>query len=389
MPIKNRFAQLQGQIAEWRRDLHAHPELRFEEHRTGALVADRLRAFGCDEVIPGVGQTGVVGVIKGRTDTKGRVIAFRADMDALPILEATGLPHASTHTGRMHACGHDGHTAMLLGAAQYLAETRNFDGTVVLLFQPAEEGGGGAKAMLADGVMDRFRVNEVYGLHNWPGLPAGQFALREGPLMAATDFFEIEVTGRGGHGAMPHQTVDATLAGSAVVMALQQVVARNVDPLKPAVLSVCSLRTDTDAHNVIAGIARIKGTVRYLDPEVQDLIRSRIAEVATATAQAHGAEATLDYMPCVPATINTPDMAAHALAAAQAVSPVVRTDIAPVMGGEDFADMLGERPGAFVFLGNGDSAELHNPRYEFNDDAIPAGCSWFATLAETRMPLTA
>ncbi|NDW44745.1 amidohydrolase [Ruegeria sp. PrR005] len=387
MPVKNRFAELQDQIAEWRRDIHAHPEIRFEEHRTSALVAERLRAFGCDMVETGVGQTGVVGVIHGRESGSGRVMAFRADMDALPIAEATGLPHASTHAGKMHACGHDGHTAMLLGAAQYLAETRNFDGTVVLLFQPAEEGGGGAKAMLADGVMDRYGVSEVYGLHNWPGLPVGEFALREGPLMAATDFFEIRVQGRGGHGAMPHLTADATLAAAQLTVALQQVVARNVDPLKPAVLSVCSLRTDSDAHNVIADNALIKGTVRYLHPEVQSLIRSRIEAVATATAEAHGARAELNYMELVPATINPPTHMAYAAAAAQEVGGRIRTDIDPVMGGEDFADMLAERPGAFIFLGNGDSADLHHPAYEFNDAAIPAGCSWFATLAEQRMPL--
>ena len=387
MPVRNRFAELQDQIAEWRRDIHAHPEIRFEEHRTAALVADRLRAFGCDAVETGVGQTGVVGLIRGRQSTSGRVMAFRADMDALPITEATGLPHASTHPGKMHACGHDGHTAMLLGAAQYLAETRNFDGTVVLLFQPAEEGGGGAKAMLGDGVMDRHGVSEVYGLHNWPGLPAGQFALREGPMMAATDFFEIRVQGRGGHGAMPHLTADATLAAAQLTVALQQVVARNVDPLKPAVLSVCSLRTDSDAHNVIADSALIKGTVRYLHPEVQALIRARIAEVARATAEAHGAAAELNYMQLVPVTSNPAPGAAYAAEAARAVTGQAPLEIDPVMGGEDFADMLAERPGAFIFLGNGDSADLHHPAYEFNDAAIPAGCSWFATLAEQRMPL--
>ncbi|MCG6557766.1 amidohydrolase [Ruegeria sp. 1NDH52C] len=387
MPVRNRFAELQDQIAEWRRDIHAHPETRFEEHRTSALVAERLRAFGCDMVETGVGQTGVVGVIHGRQTGSGRVMAFRADMDALPITEATGLPHASTHPGKMHACGHDGHTAMLLGAAQYLAETRNFDGTVVLLFQPAEEGGGGAKAMLADGVMDRHGVTEVYGLHNWPGLPAGQFGLREGPMMAATDFFEIRVQGRGGHGAMPHLTADATLAAAQLTVALQQVVARNVDPLKPAVLSVCSLRTDSDAHNVIADSALIKGTVRYLHPEVQARIRARIAEVARATAEAHGATAELNYMQLVPVTSNPAPGAAHAAEAARAVTGQAPLEIDPVMGGEDFADMLAERPGAFIFLGNGDSADLHHPAYEFNDAAIPAGCSWFATLAEQRMPL--
>lgn len=387
MAIHNRFAEMHAEIAEWRQDIHANPELRFEEHRTSAFVASKLRAFGVDEVVEGVGGTGVVGLIHGRSRSSGRTIGFRADMDALPITEATGLPHASTNTGVMHACGHDGHTSMLLGAARYMAETRNFNGTVAVIFQPAEEGGGGARAMLDDGLMDRFVIDEVYGMHNWPGLPPGEFALREGPLMAATDFFELTVTGRGGHGAMPHQTVDATLAGSAVVVALQQVVARNVDPLKPAVLSVCSIHTDSTAHNVISGSALIKGTVRYLHPEVQGLIRARILEVAEATAAAHRGSATLDYMPCVPVTINPPDMTAHAIAAAKAVAGRVHTDIEPVMGGEDFSEMMIARPGAFIFVGNGDSAKLHNPAYEFNDATIPAGCSWFATLAEQRLPL--
>ena len=387
MPIKNRLAEMLPEITAWRHDLHAHPELRFAEHRTAALVADKLREFGCDAVVEGVGQTGVVGVIHGRSRESGRVIGFRADMDALPIIEATGVAHASSHSGAMHACGHDGHTAMLLGAAKYMAETRGFDGTVVLLFQPAEESGGGARAMVDDDVLDRFGVQEVYGLHNWPGLPVGAFAICEGPMMAAADFFDVTVRGKGGHGAMPHQTVDATVAAAQVVMALQQIVARNVDPLKPAVLSICALHTDSDTHNVIAGEAVLKGTVRYLHPEVQDLIRSRITQVAEATAIACGAEAVVDYRPCVPPMINAPDTAARAIAAARAVAGNVQTDIAPVMGGEDFADFLSERPGAFIFLGNGDSAALHHPHYDFNDDAIPAGCSWFATLAEQQMPL--
>jgi len=350
-------------------------------------VARKLRDFGCDDVVEGVGKTGVIGVIHGRGKGSGRVIGFRADMDALPITEATGLAHASTSPGKMHACGHDGHTAMLLGAAQYMAETRAFDGTVVLVFQPAEEGGGGARAMVDDGMLDRFGVQEIYGMHNWPGLPVGSFATRVGPLMAAADFFDIRLRGKGGHGAMPHQTVDTTVAAAQVVMALQQIVARNVDPLKPAVLSICALHTDSDTHNVIAGEAVLKGTVRYLHPEVQSLIRSRIDEVARATAAACGAEAVLEYRPCVPPTINAPETVAHAIAAAQAVAGAVQTDIAPVMGGEDFADFLTERPGAFIFVGNGDSAALHHPTYEFNDDAIAAGCSWFATLAEQQMPL--
>lgn len=387
MPVKNRIAEFQPEIAGWRQDLHAHPELRFDLPRTTAKVVALLREFGVDEVVEGVGQSGVVAVIKGRQTGSGRVIGFRADMDALPIIEATGLAHASTETGKMHACGHDGHTSMLLGAAKYLAETRNFDGTVVLAFQPAEEGGGGARAMVADGLMDRWGIQEIYGLHNMPDLPIGQFAIKSGPLLAAADFFEITVRGKGGHGAMPHQVVDTTLAASAVVMALQQVVSRNVPALNPAVLSVCGFATDTMAHNVIPDTVRLTGTVRTLDVETKQLIVRRLTEVATATATAFGAVAEVLYQDGVLPTINADEQTNYAMQAAESVAGAVKTDIEPSMGGEDFAEMLAARPGAFIFLGNGASAGLHHPKYEFNDEAIPAGCSWFATLAEQRMPL--
>jgi len=387
MPVKNRIAEFQPEIAAWRHDLHAHPELRFDLPRTTAKVAGLLREFGVDEVTEGVGQSGIVAVIKGRKTSSGRVIGFRADMDALPIHEATGLPHASTDAGKMHACGHDGHTSILLGVAKYLAETRNFDGTVVLAFQPAEEGGGGARAMVADGLMDRWKVNEIYGLHNMPDLPVGQFAIKPGPLLAAADFFEITVRGKGGHGAMPHQVNDTTLAAAAVVMALQQVVSRNVPALNPAVVSVCGFATDTMAHNVIPDSVRLTGTVRTLDVETKQLIVTRIAEIASATALAYGAVAELDYRDGVLPTINAPEQTTYAMQAAESVAGTVKTDIEPSMGGEDFADMLAVRPGAFILLGNGPSAGLHHPKYEFNDEAIPAGCSWFATLAEQRLPL--
>ncbi|WP_323036582.1 M20 aminoacylase family protein [Pararhodobacter sp.] len=387
MPVKNRIAEFQPEIAAWRQDLHAHPELRFDLPRTTAKVASLLRAFGVDEITEGIGQSGIVAVIKGRKSGSGRVIGFRADMDALPILEATGLPHASTSAGKMHACGHDGHTSILLGAAKYLAETRNFDGTVVLAFQPAEEGGGGARAMVADGLMDRWGIQEIYGLHNMPDLPTGHFAIKPGPLLAAADFFEITVRGKGGHGAMPHQVNDTTLAAAAVVMALQQVVSRNVPALNPAVVSVCGFATDTMAHNVIPDSVLLTGTVRTLDVATKKLIVQRIAEIATSTAQAYGAVAELDYQDGVLPTINAEDQTAFAIQAAQTVAGTVKTDIEPSMGGEDFAEMLAERPGAFILLGNGASAGLHHPKYEFNDEAIPAGCSWFATLAEQRMPL--
>ena len=385
MPIKNRLAELQGDIAAWRRDIHAHPELRFEEHRTSALVADKLRAFGCDEVVHGVGGTGVVGVIHGRAGGAGRVIGFRADMDALPINEATGLPHASTVPGKMHACGHDGHTAMLLGAARYLAETRNFDGSVVLIFQPAEEGSGGARAMIDDGLLERWKIEEVYGMHNWPGLPLGHFAVRDGPQMAAVDFFEISVQGRGGHAALPHLTVDTALAASHIVVALQSIASRNVDPLKTVVLSVGGLRSDTDTYNVIPDKVRLRGTVRYLDRPVQALVRQRLIAVAEATASAYGASAEVTYTERVAPTMNDPEAAGRAAEVARAVTGQVIRDMDPVMPGEDFSEMLARRPGAYLFIGNGDSADLHHPAYEFNDEAIPIGASWFAEMAERRL----
>ena len=391
MPVKNRIADLQPEIAAWRQDFHAHPELRFELPRTTARVEALLRDFGVDEITTGVGQSGIVAVIRGRQTASGRVTGFRADMDALPIFEATGLPHASTHAGQMHACGHDGHTSILLGAAKYLAETRNFDGTVVLAFQPAEEGGGGARAMVTDGLMDRWGIHEIYGLHNMPSLPVGQFAIKPGPLLAASDFFEIVVRGKGGHGAMPHLTADPTLASAAVIMALQQIVARQVPALGSAVLSVTGIATDTMAHNVIPDSVKLTGTARFLDKAVQEMVAQRLREVAEATAIAYGCKAEVEYMYGVGLTENEESSTHHAIAAARAVAGEagVATDIQPLMGGEDFSEMLAVRPGAFIFLGNGDSAGLHHPKYEFNDEAIPAGASWFATLAEQRLPLTA
>jgi len=391
MPVRNRFAELLPEISAWRRDFHAHPELRFDLPRTTARVVELLRGFGVDEVHEGVGQSGVVAVIRGRSTASNRVVGFRADMDALPIHEATGLAHASTAPGMMHACGHDGHTAILLGAAKYLTETRNFDGTVVLAFQPAEEGGGGARAMLADGLMERWGIQEIYGLHNMPTLPAGHFAIRPGPLLAASDFFEISVRGKGGHGAMPHLAADSTLAAAAVVMALQQIVARNVPALSSAVVSVCGIASDTMAHNVIPDSVKLTGTVRTLDHAVKAQIAARLGEVARAVAAGYGAEATLTYIDGVDVTLNTPENTEFAVAAARAVAgaAAVNAEVEPLMGGEDFAEMLAVRPGAFIFLGNGPSAGLHHPQYEFNDEAIPAGCSWFATLAEQRLPLTA
>ncbi|HRO12377.1 M20 aminoacylase family protein [Amaricoccus sp.] len=388
MPVINRLAELAPAITEWRRDIHAHPELLFDTRRTSALVAERLRAAGCDEVATGIGRTGVVGVIRGRSTASGRVVALRADMDALPIREATGLDHASRTPGRMHACGHDGHTAMLLGAAQYLAETRNFDGTAVVVFQPAEEGGGGGREMVADGLMERFGIQEIYGMHNWPGLPVGDFAIRPGPLMAGSDDFTITVAGRGGHAAFPHQTVDPVVAASAIVLGLQSVVARNADPLAPAVVSVTSFRSESDAFNVIPEQVELRGTARSLDPAVQDLIENRMQALVEGVAAAHGATAALNYRRSYPVTANAPAQTEFAARVAAGIvgEGRVDTDTPPVMGAEDFSFMLNARPGAFIFVGNGDSAGLHHPLYDFNDELIPVGCSYWARLVETAMP---
>ena len=283
MPIKNRFAEMQDEVTAWRRDLHENPEILFDTHRTSAMVADKLRDFGCDEVVTGIGRTGVVAVIKGKTDTSGKVIGLRADMDALPIVEATGLPYASKTPGAMHACGHDGHTAMLLGAAKYLAETRNFDGSVVVIFQPAEEGGGGGREMCEDGMMDRWNIQEVYGMHNMPNLPIGHFAIRSGPFFAATDQFEIHLEGKGGHAARPQETVDTTVMAAQLVLSLQTIASRNADPVSQIVVSVTSFETSSTAFNVIPQKVHIKGTVRTQSNENRDMAERRIKEIAAAT----------------------------------------------------------------------------------------------------------
>ncbi len=385
MPIKNRFAELLPEITEWRRDLHAHPEILFDCHRTAGIVAEKLRDFGCDEVVEGIGRTGVVAVIRGKAIGSGKVIGLRADMDALPINEATGAPHASKTPGAMHACGHDGHTAMLLGAAKYLAETRNFDGTVVVIFQPAEEGGGGGKEMCDDDMMARWGIQEVYGMHNWPGRPAGSFAIREGAFFAATDQFVIDLEGRGGHAAKPHDCVDTTVVAAQLVVALQTIASRNVDPVKQLVVSVCTFRTESEAFNVIPQKVRLKGTVRTLDAEVRDLAETRIKALTEGIAASFGATAAIDYMRGYPVMVNTPEQTEFAAQVARKVGG--DCEEAPlVMGGEDFAFMLEERPGAYILVGNGDTAMVHHPEYDFNDEIIPAGCSWWAEVVESRMP---
>ncbi|EPX79897.1 M20 aminoacylase family protein [Litoreibacter arenae] len=384
MPVKNRFAELLPEITEWRRDIHENPEILFETHRTSALVAEKLKAFGCDEVVEGIGRTGVVGVIKGKSNTSGKTIGLRADMDALPILEATGLEYASKTPGAMHACGHDGHTAMLLGAAKYLAETRNFDGTVVVIFQPAEEGGGGGREMCEDGMMDRWSIDEVYGMHNWPGLPVGSFAIRPGAFFAATDLFTITVKGRGGHAAKPHETIDTTVLASHLVLALQTIASRNADPVEQIVVSVTSFETESKAFNVIPETVTLKGTVRTMSTEMRDLAARRLPEIAAGVAATFGGKADVNYMKGYPVMVNHEEQTEFAASVAANVSG--GCEEAPlIMGGEDFAFMLQERPGAYILVGNGDTASVHHPEYNFNDEAIPAGCSWWAEIAERRL----
>lgn len=386
MPIINSIAAMHDQLSEWRRDIHAHPELGFEEHRTAKYVAEHLETFGCDEVATGIGRTGVVAVIRGRTDTSNKVIGLRCDMDALPIHEATGLTYASTNEGVMHACGHDGHTTMLLGAAKYLAETRNFDGTAVLIFQPAEEGRGGGREMVNEGMLDRFGVQQVYGMHNKPGMAPGSFAIRPGPLLAAADRIYITVRGTGTHAAYPHLGRDPIVAASHIVIALQSIIARNVDPLESAVITIGRFRGG-DAGNVIPESVKMVGTARTFSTKIQDIVEARTIETVEATARALGCEAEVTYKRDYPVTINAEHETSFAADVARTITGGdIDTNIPPSMGAEDFSFMLNERPGAMIWIGNGDSANLHNPAYNFNDDVIPAGVSYWARLVETSMP---
>jgi len=387
MPIVNRIADLHREITAWRHDLHAHPELLYDVHRTAATVAERLKGFGCDEVVTGIGRTGVVGLIRGNKSGDGhKVIGLRADMDALPIEEANDLPYKSTVPGKMHACGHDGHTAMLLGAARYLAETRNFAGTAVVIFQPAEEGGAGGKAMVQDGLMERFGVEQVYGMHNFPGLPVGEFALRPGPIMAAADRLTIEIEGKGGHAARPHLSIDTVLVGAQIINQIQSIVARNVDPLQSAVVSICMFQAGS-TDNVIPQTALLKGTARSLDPKVRDLLEARLHAVIEGTAKLYGATAKLTYKRDYPVLRNHERETSFAASVAADVvgDSHVNTAMVPVMGAEDFSFMLEERPGAFIFVGNGPSAGLHHPAYNFNDEVIPIGTSYWVKLVETAL----
>lgn len=374
------------QITEWRRDIHQHPELGYEVHRTAAFVAEKLRSFGIDDVVEGIGRTGVVGVINGcgASSAGGKTIALRADMDALPIEESSGVPWTSGDVGKMHACGHDGHTAMLLGAARALADARDFDGRVVVVFQPAEEGGGGGQAMVQDGLIDRFGIDEIYGMHNMPGMPVGDFALRPGPLMACADQFDIHIEGVGGHAAMPHTCIDPVVVASHTVLALQSIVSRTLRPTDPMVVSVTSIQSGPESYNVIPQHIHIKGTLRAYEEEVRVMGKRRIHEIVEGTAALHGATATVSYEDGYPPTVNDADKARFCADVARSIvgDKRVDDDRTPVMGAEDFSYMLNERPGAFIFIGNGDSASLHHPNYDFNDDAIAYGCRYWLALVE-------
>lgn len=385
MPVINRASELQPEVAEWRRHLHQHPELLFDVHGTAAFVAEKLKAFGCDVVKTGIGRTGVVGIIKGNRGD-GPVIGFRADMDALPIHEVSGKAWSSKTPGKMHACGHDGHTAMLLGAAKHLAETRNFKGSIAVIFQPAEEGGGGAREMVRDGLMEDFAISEVYGMHNHPGMAVGTFATRKGSIMAAADQFDIQINGRSGHAAQPHKSIDPVLAAAQVVVALQSIAARETDPLKSVVVTVTKIHGG-DAYNVIPDGVKLSGTVRTLLPELRDMAESRIKEIATGIAMAMGAQAQVSYHRGYPVTFNHAAETAFALDIMRKVAgdQAVSDEFPPAMGAEDFSYMLEARPGSFVFIGNGDTANLHNSAYDFNDEAIPYGISYWVTLAETAL----
>ena len=379
------LAPLHAEMAAWRQDIHAHPELGFEEHRTAGLVAAKLEAFGFDEVHRGVGRTGVVGVLRaGRSE---RAIGLRADMDALPIQEQSGAAHASVHAGVMHGCGHDGHTAMLLTAARYLAQTRRFDGRVHLIFQPAEEGQAGARARIDDGLFRRFPCAEVYALHNWPSLPAGTIATRPGPIMAAADRFEITVSATGGHAAQPHLTADTILCAAQIVTGAHTLVARRIAPDSNAVLSVTRIAGGS-SHNILPAEVKLIGTVRTFDPVVQDRLEAALRELVEGTARAAGCSATLEYVRYYPATINDPECASHALEAGRALFGQALVPEAPAATSEDFAFMLREVPGAYVWLGQGSAthaAPLHDPRYDFNDEVLATGATLLAGLAERRL----
>lgn len=384
MPVINRIAEFHSEMTAWRHHLHSHPELQFETHQTSAFVAEKLREFGVDEVVTGIGRTGVVGMIKGQGD--GPVIGLRADMDALPITEVRDLPYKSKIDGVMHACGHDGHTSMLLGAAKYLTETRNFRGSVALVFQPAEEGGGGGKEMVDDGLMERFSISQIYALHNWPGLNVGSMETRSGAIMAASDLFDIEISGQGAHAAMPHQSIDPILIASQITQALQSIVSRRSNPEDALVISVTQINAG-EAYNVIPATAHMLGTVRTLKPGLNDWAAKEMKRVVENVAKALGGSATLTYKKSYPVTVNDAASVDFAIGVAEEIVTSANANGSPSLGAEDFAYMLDVRPGAYVFLGQGETAGLHHPEYDFNDEISPLGASFFAKLVETAQPL--
>ena len=383
----------QAELSAIRRTLHATPELGFEEHATAELVARQLHAYGVDEVHRGLGQTGLVGVIRGERHGSGRTIGLRADMDALPLAEENEFAHRSTVPGRMHACGHDGHTAMLLGAARWLARTRRFDGTVNLIFQPGEEGFAGARAMIQDGLFERWPCAAVYAMHNWPGLPTGTIAVKPGPMMAAADRVTITIEGKGGHGAHAYLAIDPVVVAAHVITAAQTIVSRNVGPLDSAVVSLCSIQAGhPQAMSVIPREAVITGTVRSFRAQTQDMIEARLTQLAEQVAAGLGAKARVEYERMYPATVNTRDEALFGAEVAEELVGAERTirDLEPSMGAEDFAFMLEKRPGAYFRIGQGGAESgcfLHNPRYDFNDEILPLGAALFVRLAERAMPL--
>ena len=388
MPVINRIADFHDEMTEWRHDLHRHPELALQEVRTSGIVAEKLRAFGVDEVHTGIATTGVVGVIHGREP--GPAIGFRADMDALPILEQSGVPHASLVPGVMHACGHDGHTTKLLGAAKYLAETRNFAGTVYVIFQPAEERHGGGEIMVKEGLFERFPMQQVFGMHNWPTAPEGVFLWKDGPVMAAVATFDITITGKGAHGAMPQAGVDPVVVSAAIIQAFQSIVARNVDPTMGGVVTVGAVHGG-DIHNVIPEQVTMMGTARWFHPSVGDILESKVKGLATSIAAGFGAEAAVVFERVYPATVNDPEAMAMGRRAAVTVQGEARVQEMerPTMGGEDFSFMLNAKQGAYIMLGGGrgdGGANVHHPRYDFNDALLPVGASWFCTLAEQLLP---
>ena len=386
MPVINRIADFTPDMTAWRRHLHTIPELTFECHQTAAFVVERLREFGITEIHEGIATTGIVAIIEGQGD--GPTIGLRADMDALPMQEETGLPYASTVDGMMHACGHDGHTTMLLGAARYLAETRNFKGRVALIFQPAEENGGGGEVMVKEGILDTFDIKEVYALHNAPGVEVGNFYTTPGPIMAAADSFDIHIVGNGGHGAMPHATADPIMAAVGIANAIQTIVSRNNYSQDNLVVSITQIHTGS-ADNVVPEKAYMNGTVRTFDPAVRTMVMARLEAIVAGQAAAYGVEARMDYLVGYPATINEPERTEFAAEVAREIAGDAGVDgnAPPEMGAEDFAYLLEKRPGSYLFVGNGDTAGLHHPEYDFDDEAAAAGASFFAKLIERALPL--